>query len=53
MILLNTDVRSKVIVPSLNRHSRQTNTSMATNSRDMGEVQDRCSNYSREIFGTY
>ena len=42
MILLKADVRPKVIVPSLNRHSRQTNTSMATNSRYMGEVQNRC-----------
>ena len=40
-----------LVVPSLNRHSRQTNTPIATNSRDMGEVQDRCSNYSRENFG--
>ena len=53
MILLKADVRSKVIVPSLNCHSQQTNTSIATNSRDMGEVQDRCSIYSRGNFGTY
>ena len=50
MILLKADVRSKGVVPSLNRHSRQKNTSIATNSRDMGDVQDRCSNYSRETF---